>query len=193
MTQGSRKVQQRRPRNQPGTLAASSRLTLTLSALSLVIACASAAFTGLQWREAHNASILQSTPHVVLDTQTDPASPLVGVKITNAGPGLAVVKAITFYVDHKTFQHAGEAMDYVSLKSSRFHWMDMGQDDVLAINETDWLIQYTTPVSDENGLADFLNNRLAVGVRYCSAMREDMCWYQCSKAEDRCKSDPPSR
>jgi hypothetical protein len=48
---------------------------------SILIALAAAGFTGLQWREAHNQTLLQLKPHVDFDTQDDPDAPPVGIAI----------------------------------------------------------------------------------------------------------------
>jgi hypothetical protein len=60
-----------------------------------------AGFLGLQWRETREQAFLASKPHVDFDIESDFDEPMVRIAITNAGPGPAAIKAITFYVDRK--------------------------------------------------------------------------------------------
>src|SRR5215469_16115921 len=102
-----------RTKNRAGEITVSPRLTgilaivsFVLSIVSTLVAGASAVFTGLQWHDARDALMLQTKPHVDFETDSDPDSPPIGIAITNAGPGPALIKSVTFYVDHTAFKTA---------------------------------------------------------------------------------------
>ena len=62
------------------------------TAVSILIASASAVFTGMQLREARNAVLVQLKPHVDFDIEDDPDVPAtIGISGVNAGPGPALI------------------------------------------------------------------------------------------------------
>jgi hypothetical protein len=67
-----------------------------------------AGFLGLQWRETREETFLATKPQVDFDAEYDSDEPMAGIAITNAGPGPASIKAITFYVDRKPVADADE-------------------------------------------------------------------------------------
>jgi hypothetical protein len=77
--------------------------------LPIVISLVAVFFTGLQWWEAHTQLLLAVKPSVDFYTADDPDSPPVGIAISNAGPGPAIIKSVTFYVDRKSVRDAEEA------------------------------------------------------------------------------------
>jgi hypothetical protein len=160
--------------------------------LSILIAVAAAGFTGMQWYEARNALLLSTRLHVDLDTEDDPDEPPVGIAVTNAGPGPAVIKSVTFYVDRKSVRDADEAgRTYASLSASELGYSELEPGDTLAFGEKVWLIQYRKPrgnkINQKNieKFADFVDQHLAIEVTFCSAIREDVCWTKCS-TKGRC-------
>jgi hypothetical protein len=163
------------------------------SVASLVVALCAAGFTGLQWREAHNQLLLSVKPHITFDTEDDPDSPPVGISISNAGPGPAIIKSVTYYVDRKPVRDYSEAMEYGRINSDIVDYIEFEADDTLAASEKDWLIQYRKPhgtkkaAKDQKDLdtfVDFIDYHLAVKVHYCTAI-EDVCSEKCS-TKDRC-------
>jgi len=84
--------------------------------LPIVISLGAAGFTGLQWWEAHTDARLAIKPSVDFYIGDDPVEPPVGIAITNAGPGPAIIKAIQFYVNRMPVRDADDAgLNYVSL------------------------------------------------------------------------------
>lgn len=151
-------------------------LTVTgwFSVVSLIVALGAAAFTGLQWHDAHNQLLLSMKPSVDFDTEDDPDTPPVGIEIRNAGPGPAVVKSLTYYVDREVSQR---------LENFKFQ-----PDDTLAVNENEWLVKHSKYHGKEDKhevdkFADFIDQQVGVEVVYCSIAGE--CWKKCSTI-DRC-------
>jgi hypothetical protein len=160
---------------------------------SILIALAAAAFTGMQWYEARNQLVLSTKPHVDFDTEDDPDQLPVGVAVTNAGPGPATIKSVTFYVDRKSVQDAEEAgTTYAHLSDSELDYIEFEPGDTLAAGEKAWLIQYRKPrrgkINQKNidKFADFIDQNLAIEVTFCSTIREDLCWTKCS-TKGRCQ------
>jgi len=163
------------------------------TALALLIALGSAAFTGMQWHDAHRQVLFATKPHVDFDAESDPDEQPVGIAVINAGPGPAVVKSVTFYVDRKSVRDADEAgRDYAKLDESELSFFELEPGDSLAPGDKFWLIKYRKPRGGKiirknlENFADFVDQRLAVEIAYCSAFDEDLCWTKCS-TKDRCK------
>ena len=161
--------------------------------LSLVIALGSAGFTGLLWHDAREQFLLSTRPHVDFETADDADEPPVGVAITNARPGPAVIRSITFYVDRKSVRDADEAgRDYAKLSEAELGYFELEPGDTLPVGDRIWLIQYRKPrggkINQKNmeKFADFIDQHLAIEVTFCSAVRESLCWPKCS-TKDRCK------
>jgi hypothetical protein len=168
------------------------------SLASLLITFALTVFTWMQWHELHNQWMFSVKPHINFDTEDDPDSPPVGISISNAGPGPAIIKSLTYYVDRKPVRDYSEAMEYGKINSDIVDYFEFEADDTLAVGEKDWLTQYRKPRAakkagkqqdqkeqkDLDAYLDFIDYHLAVKVHYCTAM-EDVCWEKCS-TKDRC-------
>jgi hypothetical protein len=113
------------------------------SVVSLIVALGAAAFTALQWQDAHNQLLLSMKPAVEFDTEDDADAPPVGVEITNAGPGPAVIKSVTYFVDRKSVKDWPEAADYAKLDAAQIQIFRFEPDDTLAVNENEWLVKHS--------------------------------------------------
>jgi hypothetical protein len=159
-----------------------------ISCAWLVVAVAAAAFTGLQWRDAHYALFVK--PHVDFDTEYDPAVMPMGLAIINEGPGPAVVKSLTYYVDRKPVKDYEEALQYGKINDDIVDYFELEPDDTLAVGEKDWLLKYIKPhgkkikQKDVEDFADFLDQHVAVHVEFCSVM--GVCSERCS-TKGRCE------
>ena len=165
----------------------------SISVLALLIALGAATFAAMQWRDAHNQILFAAKPHVDFETQSDPDEPPVGIAVINEGPGPAIIKSVTFYVDRKSVRDADEAgRDYAKLSESELGLLDLEPGDTLPVVDKFWLIKYRKPrggkIVQKNieNFADFIDQHLAVEIVFCSASQEDLCWPKCS-TKDRCK------
>jgi hypothetical protein len=159
-----------------------------LSVASLIVALGAAAFTGLQWHDAHNQLLLSMKPSVNFDTEDDPDAPPVGIEIRNAGPGPAVIKSLTYYVDRKSVKDWTEAEDYGKLNPVQIKTFEFALDDTLTVNENEWLVKHSKYHGKEDKpevdkFTDFIDQQVGVEVVYCSLAGE--CWKKCS-TKDRC-------
>jgi len=144
--------------------------------LSILIAVAAAAFTGMQWHEAHNQLLLSMTPSINFYTEDDPDEPPVGVAINNAGPGPAVIKSITYYVDRKPLRDVNEAIDYSKLNPDQIEYVELEENDTLAVTEKVWLLKYHKPRGGKvkqkekelDDFVDFIDQKLGIEVLFCS-------------------------
>jgi hypothetical protein len=159
--------------------------------LPILISLVAVFFTGLQWWEAHTQLLLAVKPYVDFYTADDPDSPPVGIAISNAGPGPANIKSVTFYVDRKSVRDAEEAgITYANLSQAELDYFELEPEDTLAVGEKNlWLIEYRKPragkINQKNieKFADFIDQHLAVEVTFCSIMGN--CWTKCS-TKGRC-------
>jgi hypothetical protein len=155
---------------------------------AIVISLAAALFSGLQWREAHNQLALSMKPAVDFDTADDPDDLPVGIAIANAGPGPAVMKSVTFYVDRKPTKDAEEAAQRGKLDVEQLSAFEFDEGDTLAVGEKEWLFRYRkTSKPDEaqaGRYADFVSGRLGIEAEFCSVLGD--CWIKCS-TRGRCQ------
>lgn len=157
--------------------------------MSILIAVAAAGFTGLQWYEAHQQLLLSMKPSVDFDTEDDPESPPIGIAIRNEGPGPAIVQSLKYHVDRKQVKDLAEAATDGNISSDQIDSFEFDPDDTLAVGEKEWLVKYHKPrggqanPKDADHFADFINQRLAIQVEFCSVMGD--CWIKCSK-KDQC-------
>jgi hypothetical protein len=141
--------------------------------------------SGLQWVDTHQQKSLSTRPLVDFVLENDPDdAPWIGLAIKNNGPAPAILKSISFYVDH----HDVEGIDAVAKigklnpKSIRTEGYKDG--DSLGVGATEWLFARSTKTRDDvDTFVDFINNRLAARVTYCSINEE--CWEKCS-SKGRC-------
>jgi hypothetical protein len=157
--------------------------------VSLAISLGAVAFTALQWREAHNQLLLAMKPSVDFDTEDDPDEPPAGLAISNAGPGPAIIKSLTYYVDRKQVRDVSEALDYGKVNTDQVSYFELDPDDTLAVGEKDWLLKYhglhgsKFKQKDLDAFVDFIDQHLAVEVSFCSLTGE--CSTKCS-TKGRC-------
>jgi hypothetical protein len=155
---------------------------------SITISLAAAAFTGLQWRETHNQLALSMKPAVDFDTADDPDDPPVGIAIANAGPGPAVIKSVSYFVDRKQVKDAEEAARSAKLDIDQLSAFEFDEGDTLAVGEKEWLFRYrkTSRPDDRQAAryADFVGGHLGIEAEFCSVLGD--CWLKCS-TRGRCE------
>lgn len=109
------------------------------SILTALFTGLTALFAGFLWWETLTHDTLALKPSVDFYIGDDPDTPPVGISITNSGPGPALFKYVTFFVDRKPVQDAEEAgITYAKLSKAELDWYELESDDTLAVNETQW-------------------------------------------------------
>jgi hypothetical protein len=162
-------------------------------AAAIFISLAAAVFSGLQWLAMRDQVFLATKPHVDFDIEDDSDEPMVGIAITNAGPGPATIKAITFYVDRKPVADADDrGRTYAKLPAAELDSQITEPGDTLAVGEKVWLINYRKPrggkvtQATKSAFGDFLDKSAAIEIEFCSVIRQTECWTKCSD-KGRCR------
>ena len=161
-------------------------LSTGLSVAAVAISLLSAAFSYLQWREAHSQLLLSMRPSVDFTVSDDAADPPVGVSIENAGPGPATIKSIAYFVDKKPVGDVVKAMEFGHFKSpENIHTFQFEEGDTLAVGATEWLFKYGSTVKSKKSaddiyaLGSFIDEHLAVEVEFCPVIPGN-CSKRCS-------------
>jgi hypothetical protein len=165
-----------------------SRWQVVGAVVPIVISLAAALFTGLQWRETHNQLALSMKPAVDFDTEDDADDSPVGIAIANSGPGPAVIKSISYYVDRKQVKGPEEAAQLGKLDVEELSAFEFDEGDTLAVGQKEWLFRYRkTSKPDERQAqryAEFVGTHLGIEAEFCSVLGD--CWIKCS-TRSRCE------
>jgi len=154
-----------------------------LPVLAIFISVVAAVFTGLQWWESHSLLLLSMKPSVDFEIADDPDDLPVGIGITNSGPGPAVIKSITYYVDKKVVGEVSKLVDFENLINVPTYDFDEG--DTLAVGEHHWLLSYKSKPhgTDEekkfDDFVDLIDHHLAAEVEFCPVL-PGKCFTKCS-------------
>jgi hypothetical protein len=135
----------------------------------------------------------QFKPSINFFTDVEPEDVPTGIEVSNAGPGPAVVKAITFYVDKKSFgADVDKALEYLNLDSAdNVETMTLDKGDTIGVGEHQWLIVDKTMPDGKAQEADYkrfteaVDKRIAVKVEYCST-NGNQCSVKCSQDDSWC-------
>lgn len=163
-------------------------LPVILSVLAVLISFAAALFAGLQWKESHNQLLLTMRPSVGVEMNYDPEDLPVGINIQSSGPGTAVIKSLTYYVDKKVVGDMGKLVSFTDpvLSPSAIHAYDLSKDATLAVGEQHWLLSYKSKPHGKaeekelNDFADLIEHHLAVEVQFCPVLPGE-CFTKCSR------------
>lgn len=155
----------------------------TISAFALVISIVALVFTGLQEKDSHNQLLLSMKPSVDFEKDFDPDDNPVGISVGNEGPGPAVIKSVTYFVDKKAVGDVDKLVEFQELGDVVTYDFDEG--DTLAVGQRHWLLSLATKVrgNDEkqelDEFVDLINHHLAVEVKFCTVLPGD-CYTKCS-------------
>jgi hypothetical protein len=139
----------------------------------------------LQWIDTHQQKNFSARPLVdfVLENDPDDAA-WIGLAIKNNGPAPAILTSVTFYVDHNVVASIDGAAEIGRLNPEIIRSEGYKEGDSLGVGMTEWLFSRSTKNHDDlDKFINFINNRLAAHVTYCSINGE--CWEKCS-SKGRC-------
>jgi hypothetical protein len=141
--------------------------------------------SGLQWIDTHRLRSLSTRPLVDFVVENDPSDATwIGLAIKNNGPAPAVIKSITFYVDHTAVESLDGVAEVGKLDPRIIRSEGYKEGDSIGVGNTEWLFARSTKNNtDLDRFVQFINNRLAAYITYCSI--NDECWDKCS-AKGRC-------
>jgi hypothetical protein len=162
------------------------------SILTVVFTGLTALFAGFLWWETYIHDVSSVKPTVDFVIGNDPADPPVGIGISNYGPGTAIIKSITFFVDRKSVSDVEEAgTTYGHLSDAELDYNEFDPGDALPVGPTFWLIRYRKPRGAKinqnvvDKFADFVDQHLAIEVIFCSIRGE--CWSPKCSTKGRCE------
>jgi hypothetical protein len=156
---------------------------LRLGVIAIIVSVAASLFTGLQWWEARHQRQLNAQANIGIDIDTDLTQRRLGISIHNAGPGVASLRSIAYYVDHKAVNDSefDDALIAAHLIPDHEVGLILDPNEPLAVGETDWLFDYRARGKDEKARAlEFIENHLSIGISYCSL--DGQCKAECSIA-----------
>ena len=152
---------------------------LVISSISLATSIVSVLFAGLIWIETRAHDRASLSPSVYFDTEDDERDSMVGLGIGNGGPSPAVIKSITYYVDHQPVKDVHDAVERGKLTDDLVNTSEVEPDDPLAVGEKTWLVSRSTKNKKElDRFIKFLDEHVTVKIEYCSL--EDECRSKCS-------------
>jgi hypothetical protein len=159
---------------------AKENLAVVSSIVAAAFAGLAAVFTGMQWYEAHEQRLIGSRPSVTFDVYSDVVQKPVGLSIKNAGPGVAELHSIVYYVDRKPVKDLAEALTLANLDPDKNFGVQLDPDEPITPNDPQWVLDYKTKDKAELiRAADFIETHLTVDVTFCT-LGGHPCWSKCS-------------
>jgi hypothetical protein len=140
-----------------------------LAAISLLAAI----FIGLMWHEARlqRQESFSSTLNFIVDASFTGKTG--GIAVKNIGPGIARIRAVTFYLDGQVIQDLGDALDQAKLDPNRNEGWEIDPGDELDPSETVWLVRYKIGNREEEDRAsELFGGRFQIAVDYSSRSGE---------------------
>jgi hypothetical protein len=142
---------------------------LRLDFIAIAISLAAAVFTGLQWWDGHKLGRLANDATVVVDVDSEPGRSKRGIIVRNAGPGIAHIKAVKYYVDGQLIGDINEPFERIAkLDSHRLLEVTMNGD-AMSPGEKQQILRFDASKSEQDRAEDFFESHLNVAVAYCSA------------------------
>jgi len=137
--------------------------------IALVVAIVAAVFSGLQWLETRELRQLTFGAALSFEINTLAGKHRLGIGVRNAGPGVARIQTVTFYLDGKLADDMVDTLETAGFDTDRDEGIELDRGDFLAPNEIVWLIDYR-PKSREDGqrASALIENRVQVAIDYCA-------------------------
>ena len=125
----------------------------------------------------------QSTLKPLINFDAESNTPPFGIAIENRGKGPALIRAITYWVDHTPYRNDSDAAAAAKLDYDHLSDYSLRADDALGVDEKEWLVampkRYASANKEEAGrFALFIAQDLSIEVEYCSLAGD--CMTRCS-------------
>jgi len=159
---------------------------LAVSIIAAIIAAASAITSCTQAKDAHLQLQRQFEAHLSPAINTQASKHRVGIGVKNAGPGVAHIKTVTYYVDGKRTDDISQELEKLGMDTSRDEGETLGPQDYIGPGTTTWLIDYRAKgQEDELRVGNLILDHVRAAVEYCDA--NDKCERLCSEEKkDAC-------
>jgi predicted naringenin-chalcone synthase len=143
------------------------RVALAVSIASAVFAGAAAVTACFQAWDAHQLLRRQFATSVSFAINTQAGRHRLGIGIENAGPGVARIKSVSYYVDGKLTNEIADDLEKLGMDPSRDEGFTLGPGGVK------WIIDYRGKTrEDEQRIANLIADHVQVAVEYCDANEE---------------------
>jgi hypothetical protein len=140
-----------------------------LDVIAIAVASFAAGFSGLQWWESRTQGRLASDATVAVDVDTEPGRSKRGVIVRNAGPGVAHIKTVKYYIDGALILDINEPFVRIAkLDSQRLGEVTIN-DDAMSPGTSQQILRFDASKEEQDRAEDFFENHLNVAVAYCSA------------------------
>jgi hypothetical protein len=144
-------------------------VAIIVSIFAAIFAGGATVFTGLQWWEAHVLGKLANDATVAVDVDTEPGRNKRGVIVRNAGPGIAHIKTVKYYLDGELVLDINESFDRIA-KLDSHRLLEVKIDgDTMGPGERQQILRFDASRSEQDQAEDFFESHLSVMVAYCSA------------------------
>jgi hypothetical protein len=146
--------------------------------IAIAVAVLAALFSGLQWWETRDWRKLTFAAALSFEIDTL-AGRHVGMGVRNAGPGVARIQTVTYYLDGKPVEDIGNAFENAGLDSDRDEGVDLDSGDLLTPGQIAWLIDYRPKNREDADRArDLVDAHIQVAINYCTIY--EACMRACS-------------
>jgi hypothetical protein len=164
---------------------------LRLDRIALVVSIVAALFSALLWLETRRQSHAQFGAAVTFDIDTLTRKHRLGIGLRNAGPGVAHIQSVSYFLDRKPVEDISDALEREGFDPDRDTGVDLDHGDLIPADDVIWLIDYSPRNrAEELKASALMEHRLAVAVEYCDA--NDACARVCSEP-DGCPSETSGR
>jgi hypothetical protein len=162
----------------------------TIAIIGLVVAVASAIFSGLQWHEANQLKKLTFRASVSFYFENDKESSVVGWSVLNSGPGPAKIQSLDYFVNNVRAKDFYDAVIMSGINSDLIGGMLYQEGDNLLVGKTDWIYSLKPKKQKDqivDRFIDFAGDHLGLSIRYCSIAGEceTVCSWQGTCSIDR--------
>jgi hypothetical protein len=159
---------------------------LAVSIIAAGIALAAVMTSCNQSKDAHLQLLRQFSASVSFAINKQAGKHRLGIGIENAGPGVAHVKSVTYYVDGKRTEDISNELERRGMDTNRDEGETFGAHDYIGPGATKWLIDYRSKgPEDEQRVGNLILDHIQAAVEYCDA--NDKCERLCSEEKkDAC-------
>jgi hypothetical protein len=186
----------------------SDRVALIVSVGSLAVAGVAAFFTGIQTRyirqtaqdahqqaqdahqqasdahleaiDAHKQLQLQFATSVSFEINTDIEHHRLGIGISNDGPGVAIIRSVTYYVDEKPTDQIQDELAKRGMDTNLDSGTTFEEGDTVGPGHTKWAIRYKWKnPSDEDRMEELIDRHVQLAIEYCDL--NESCKRKCSE------------
>jgi hypothetical protein len=163
-------------------------IAIIVSIVAALFAGGATVFTGLQWWDARELGRLANDATVEVDVDTEPGRSKRGIFVRNAGPGVAHIKTVKYYVDGDLVSDINEPFERVAkLDSGRLGEVEINGSS-LSPGERQQILRFDAKGKSEQDRAeDFFEVHLNAVVDYCTA--GGRCDRSCADEKGPCRSD----